>query len=71
MNYDNLLNGNLKITSMDDEQGRRYYSIKLAFSENDVVAVYRENIDDLMEELPEIIGSAIQARLVTDRLHIN
>ncbi len=71
MSYENILDGNLKITSMDDEQGRRYYSIKLAFSENDVVAVYRENIDDLVEELPDIIGSAIQARLITDRLNIN
>jgi len=71
MSYENILNGNLKITSMDDEQGRRYYSINLAFSENDVVAVYRENIDDLVEELPDIIGSAVQARLITDRLHIN
>lgn len=71
MSFEHLLDGNLKISSMDDEQGRRYYSIKLAFSENDILAVYRNNIDDLVKELPEIIGSAIQARIFTDGRAIN
>jgi len=56
---------------MDDEQGRRYYSIKLAFSENDVLAVYRNSMDELVNELPSIISSAIQARILTDINVIN
>ncbi len=71
MSFQSILDGNLKITSMDDEQGRRYYSIKLAFSENDVLAVYRNSMDELVTELPNIISSAIQARILTDDQHIN
>jgi len=71
MSFQSILDGNLKITSMDDEQGRRYYSIKLAFSENDVLAVYRNSMDELVTELPNIISSAIQARILTDDRHIN
>jgi len=71
VSFQSILDGNLKITSMDDEQGRRYYSIKLAFSENDVLAVYRNSMDELVTELPNIISSAIQARILTDDRHIN
>jgi hypothetical protein len=71
MSLDNILDGNLKISSLDDEQGRRYYSIQLEFSENDVVAVYRNSIDELVEELPQIIGSAIQARIITENMVAN
>lgn len=66
MSSQNILNGNLKIASLDDEQGRRYYSIKLAFSEKDVLAVYRNSIDELVNELPSILSSAIKARVLTD-----
>ncbi len=71
MSFQNILDGNLKITSLDDEQGRRYYSIKLAFSENDVLAVYRNSMDELVSELPSILSSAIQARILTDGNIIN
>jgi len=71
MPLQNILNGNLKITSLDDDQGRRYYSIKLAFSDNDVLAVYRNTMDELVNELPSIISSAIQARILTDGNIIN
>jgi hypothetical protein len=71
MSLDNILDGNLKISSLDDEQGRRYYSIHLEFSKDDVVAVYRNSIDELVEELPQIIGSAIQARIITENMITN
>lgn len=71
MSFQNILNGNLKITSMDDELGRRYYSIKLTFSENDVLAVYRNSMDELVTELPNILSSAIQARILTDERLVN
>jgi len=71
MSLQNILDGNLKITSLDDDQGRRYYSIKLAFSDNDVLAVYRNTMDELVNELPSIISSAIQARILTDGNIIN
>jgi hypothetical protein len=71
MSLDNILDGNLKISSLDDDQGRRYYSIQLEFSENDVVAVYRNSIEELVEELPQIIGSAIQARIISENIVAN
>ena len=71
MSSQNILNGNLKIASLDDEQGRRYYSIKLAFSEKDVLAVYRNSIDELVNELPSILSSAIKARVLTDEKFAN
>ena len=71
MSFQNILNGNLKITSMDDEFGRRYYSIKLTFSDNDVLAVYRNSMDELVNELPNILSSAIQARILTDDRLVN
>ena len=71
MSLQNILDGNLKITSLDDDQGRRYYSIKLSFSENDVLAVYRNTMDELVNELPSIISTAIQARILTDGNIIN
>lgn len=71
MSLQQILDGNLKICTLDDEQGRRYYSIKLAFSENDVLAVYRNSMDELVNELPEILASAIQARILTDNLVVN
>ena len=71
MSTQNILNGNLNITTMDDEHGRRYYSVKLAFSENDILAVYRNSMDELVNELPGIISSAIQARILTDERLVN
>ncbi len=71
MNLNNLLQGNLNVDTLEDEKGRRYYSIKIAFSSEDVVTVYRNSMEDLMEELPNIIASAIQARIFNDQFVIN
>lgn len=71
MSFQNILDGNLEIMSLDDEQGRRYYSVKLSFSENDVLTVYRNSMDELVNELPNILSSAIQARILTDSPIVN
>jgi hypothetical protein len=71
MNLDNILNGNLKISSINDSSGRIYYKIQIAFSDNDILTVYRNSIFELLEELPVIISSAIQARIITDDMVIN
>ncbi|HHJ53338.1 MAG TPA: hypothetical protein ENJ89_09110 [Caldithrix abyssi] len=71
MSFQNILDGNLEIQSLDDEQGRRYYSIKLTFSEKDVLTVYRNSMDELVNELPDIISSAIQARILSDISTVN
>lgn len=71
MSLENILDSNLQISSMADEQGRKYYSIRLAFSDNDIVSIYHNSIDELVDELPQIIGTAIQARLIHGKRMVN
>ncbi len=71
MSLENLIDSNLKIVAMADEQGRKYYSIRLAFSDNDIVSIYHNSIEELVHDLPEIIGSAVQARMVSEGIVVN
>ncbi|NOX89450.1 MAG: hypothetical protein GXO77_10520 [Calditrichaeota bacterium] len=66
MMIDKILDGQFRIETLEDEQGRRYFSIKISFSDDDILTVYKENIHDLMDVLPNIISSAIKARILTD-----
>jgi hypothetical protein len=66
MMIDKILDGQFKIESLQDEQGRRYFSIKIAFSDDDILTVYKENMHDLMDVLPNIISSALKARILTE-----
>ncbi|MGD9898839.1 MAG: hypothetical protein AB7T22_06885 [Calditrichaceae bacterium] len=68
MKPEDIINSNLKISIQDDESGRRYYSVRLVFSDEDILTVYRDNMSELMSDLPHIIGSAMQARLISDGL---
>jgi hypothetical protein len=61
-----LISGNLDISTLNDDSGRKYYSIRVAFSEKDVLTIYKNSINELMEELPDIISSAFDARIVKD-----
>ena len=63
---ESLISGNLDISTLNDDSGRKYYSIRVAFSEKDVLTIYKNSINELMEELPDIISSAIDARIVKD-----
>jgi hypothetical protein len=68
---ENILDGNLRIGSLDDDTGRRYYSVSVTFSENDILTVYRNTMDELIEELPQIISSAVRARIISDTMLAN
>jgi hypothetical protein len=70
MSFEQLLNGSLRIQSIDDDLGRRYYSFQIQFSDKDVLTIYRNNIDDLMIELPKLMQSALRAR-ITNNLIVN
>ncbi len=63
---DKILEGQFRIETLEDELGRRYFSIKISFSDDDILTVYKENIQDLMDVLPNIISSAVKARVLTD-----
>jgi len=68
---ENLISGNLDISTLNDDSGRKYYSIRVTFSEKDILTIYKNSISELMEELPDIISSAIDARIVKDAAPLN
>ncbi len=68
---ENLISGNLDISSLNDDSGRKYYTVRVAFSEKDVLTIYKNTINELMDELPDIIFSAIQARITNDGQLVN
>lgn len=68
---ENLISGNLNISSLNDASGRRYYTIRVAFSDRDILTIYKNTINELMEELPDIIFSAIQARIINENQPVN
>jgi hypothetical protein len=68
---ENLISGNLDISTLNDDSGRKYYTIRVAFSEKDILTIYKNSINELMDELPDIIFSAIQARMLKKHQLIN
>lgn len=68
---ENLISGVLDISSLNDDSGRKYYTIRVAFSEKDILTIYKNSINELMDELPEIIFSALQARMLNTYQPIN
>ncbi len=67
MSTESILNSNIDIQTMFDEAGRVYYSAKVSFSNEDVLTVSRNSIRELMDDLPSILLSAMQARIVQEQ----
>ena len=67
MMTNNILESKVDINALSDESGRRYFNIKVIFSENDALTVYQNSIDELLEDLPQVLVSAIRARIVHDK----
>ncbi len=63
---ENILSGNLQISTTNDQEGRTYFQIRVAFSDKDILTIHKNSINELMDELPDIISSAIQARVITE-----
>ncbi len=66
MNMDSILNGQLDINSVLDNSGRKYFNLKISFSDQDALTIYRNSIDELLEDLPQIIISAVRARILNE-----
>jgi hypothetical protein len=62
------LSGILDINSVSDETGKKYFNLKVSFSENDALTVYRNSMDELLEDLPQIIVTAVRARIVNENV---
>ncbi len=64
MNLESILNSQLDINSVSDESGGTYYNLKVTFSDGDVLTVYRKSMDELLDDLPQIVVSAVRARII-------
>ncbi len=64
MALDCILNSQLDINSVLDDSGRKYFNLKVTFSDGDALTVYRKSMDELLEDLPQIIVSAVRARII-------
>lgn len=64
MNVERILNSQLDINSVSDESGGIYFNLKVTFSDGDALTVYRKSMDELLEDLPQIVVSAVRARVL-------
>jgi hypothetical protein len=61
---DQLLNSDVHINALSDESGRKYFNVRVSFSDKDTLTIYRNSMDELLEDLPNILVSAIRARII-------
>jgi hypothetical protein len=61
---DQLLNSDVHINALSDDSGRKYFNVRVSFSDNDTLTIYRNSMDELLEDLPNILVSAIRARII-------
>ena len=52
-------------------QIKKYFKANVAFSENDVLTISRDTIEDLLNDLPQVLLPAMQARVLTEKFYIN
>ena len=50
---------------------RKYFKANVAFSENDVLTISRDTIEDLLNDLPQVLLPAMQARVISEEYNIN
>ena len=68
MKAENVINSNLNIITFYDDDGRKYYKLNIAFSDNDMFTIARHSMDELLDDLPQVIVSAVQARLIRNSI---
>ena len=61
---DQLLNSDVHINALSDDSGRKYFNVRVSFSNNDTLTIYRNSMDELLDDLPNILVSAIRARII-------
>jgi hypothetical protein len=67
MQTSKIIDTNLNINSSFDEMGRQYFHVQVAFSDEDRITVYRNSIEELLDELPQILASALRARIIIEQ----
>ena len=66
-----ILNSKVSIFTPHDDAGRKYFKANVSFSENDILTISRNSIEDLLNDLPQILIPAIQARVIPESVYIN
>ena len=71
MYSEEILNSKVNIFTLYDDSGRKYFKANVAFSEYDVLTISRDSIEDLLNDLPQILLPAMQARVISEEYNIN
>jgi hypothetical protein len=71
MYSEDILNSKVNIFTLQDDSGRKYFKANVAFSENDVLTISRDTIEDLLNDLPQVLVPAMQARVISEEYLIN
>jgi len=64
---DNILDSSLNINALADESGKRYFKMKVRFSDEDVLTVCRNTVEEILDDLPQVLVSAIRARIILEQ----
>jgi hypothetical protein len=71
MYKEDILNSKVSIFTYYDDSGRKYFKANVSFSESDILTISRNSIEDLLNDLPQVLLPAIQARVLTESAYIN
>lgn len=71
MYSEDILNSKVNIFTLYDDEGRKYFKANVAFSENDILTISRDTIEDLLNDLPQVLRPAMQARVISEEYFIN
>ena len=71
MYSEDILNSKVNIFTLQDDSGKKYFKANVAFSENDVLTISRDTIEDLLNDLPQVLLPAMQARVISEEYFIN
>ena len=62
-----ILDTKFNINALSDESGKQCYNLSVYFSDDDILTVYRNSVEELLDDLPQVLVSAIRARIIQDQ----
>jgi len=71
MYTEDIMNSKVSIYTYYDDSGRKYFKANVAFSKSDMLTISRNSMEDLLNDLPQVLFPAIQARVIPDQPSVN
>ncbi len=71
MYSEDIINSKVSIFTHYDNSGRKYFKANVSFSESDILTISRNTIEDLLNDLPQVLLPAMQARVIPGSSFIN